>query len=165
MSLILVCPTNLLILEQFSNIARQVLSVHEAEQLGVESGSRVVDKTSLDDVRADLIRGLVMLEGSLPSTMINPAMHHFAHYGEQTARLGVLRWLSMHCFERHNKKIKGLVRSTKDPLCSLANNVGLDISTRYLDIKEGKDVLDKNPHKLKLCGKGKFYRYTNFSKY
>ena len=64
-----------------------MLSVHEAGELGVESGSRVVNKASLDDVRADLIRGLVMLEGSLPSSMINPAMHHFTHYGDQTARI------------------------------------------------------------------------------
>ena len=125
----------------------------------MEPGSHVLDKESLDDVRADLIRGLVMLEGSLPPSIINPAIHHFAHYGDQTARMGVLRWLSMHCFERHNKKIKGLVRSTKDPLCSLANSIRLDISTRYLDVVE--NLHKKKPRALKLCGRGKFYRYTN----
>ena len=120
-----------------------------------------MDKASLDEVRADLIRGLVMLEGSLPSSIINPAMHHFAHYGEQTVRIGVLRWLSVHSFERHNKKIKGLVRSTKDPLCSLANSIRLDIATRFLDVKE--NVGKKKPRKLRLCGRGKFYRHSIYS--
>ena len=76
-----------------------------------------------------------------------------------TLRIGVLRWLSMHSFERHNKKIKGLVRSTKDPLCSLANNIQLDIATRYLDAEE--NVGKNKAHRLRLCGRGKFYRHSS----
>jgi hypothetical protein len=141
----------------------QVVSVAEANRLGVMPGSRVLDKVLLVTVRKDLVRGLVMLEGSFPCSSINPAAHHFVHYGEQTSLVGSLRALSMHCFETNNKKIKGLVRSTKNPLCSLANNIQLDISTRYL-AAEASEATDMTPG-LRLLGRSKMYRCVLFNKH
>ncbi len=68
----------------------QVVSESEAENLGVEPGSRVIDKASIPYYGFILLLGLVLLEGSCPVASLNPIMHHFVHYGSQTARAGIL---------------------------------------------------------------------------
>ena len=108
----------------------QVVSKAEAESLGLAPGTRVLKRSTIQSINADLVRGLVMLEGSLPRSFINPAMHHFVHYGAQTRLVGCLRWFSMYAFERNNKKIKGLVKNGNRPLSCLGNNILMDISTR-----------------------------------
>ena len=109
----------------------QCVSEFEALSLGVEPGSRVINKKLIPHLGAEVRRGLVLLEGSLPVASLNPIMHHFVHYGRQTARAGILWWFAMWGFERHNKKIKELVRNTRHTLTSLANNLRLDIATRF----------------------------------
>ena len=84
----------------------QVVSESEAEQLGVEPGSRVIDKASIPYYGFILLLGLVLLEGSCPVASLNPIMHHLVHYGSQTVRAGILGWLAMWSFERNNKKNK-----------------------------------------------------------
>ena len=71
-----------------------------------------------------------MVEGSFPVDHLNPGMKHVVHYGPQTGDKGLLDWYSMFCFERNNKRVKAFVKSTSEPLSSLANNVESDIVTR-----------------------------------
>ena len=49
----------------------------------------------------------------------------------QVLEMGILQWISMFSFERNNKRIKGLVRNSKNPISSLANNLemGLAVSS------------------------------------
>ena len=75
----------------------QVVSFNEAKRLGVLPGARVVDKRALPDIKRALLRGLVLLEGSMPASTLNPALHHLVHYADQTTRLGSLR-----CFTYYN---------------------------------------------------------------
>ena len=77
-----------------------------------------------------VIKGLVLLEGSFPLDHLNPGLQHLVHYGHQTAKNALLDWFSMFCFERNNKRVKGLVKHTAAPLSSVANHVELDIQSR-----------------------------------
>ena len=58
----------------------QVLCVAEAIRLGVNPGEHVCDKSLLPRLRDQLIRGMVLLDGSFCVGRINPAAHHFVHY-------------------------------------------------------------------------------------
>ena len=78
----------------------------------------------------DVLKGLVLLEGSFPLDHLNPGLQHLVHYAQQTARNAQLDWFSMFCFERNNKRVKGLVKHTTAPLSSVANHVELDIQAR-----------------------------------
>ena len=78
-----------------------------------------------------VVKGVVLLEGSFPVDHLNPALKHVIHYGPQTGEIGILDWVSMFAFERNNKRVKGLVKSTAHTLASLANHVESDIITRH----------------------------------
>ena len=120
----------------------QVYSVSEARVRDVEPGSRVIEKGVIPYWRQVLILGLVLLEGSFPVATLNPAMHHFCHYGGQTKQLGILGWLAMWSFERNNKFIKGMVRNRRYTLASLAKNVEMNIATRFVAFaKKGAELL------------------------
>ena len=114
----------------------QVVSVAEASRLGIEPGSHSLDKLDIKAAGDDLVRGLVLLEGCLPGSHLNPALHHLVHYSDMVANVGVLRWFSMFSFERNNKKVKGLARNGKDALACVANNIQIDIATRYIDVAD-----------------------------
>ena len=86
----------------------------------------------------DVVKGLVLLEGSFPVDHLNPGLIHLVHYGQQTGEKGILDWFSMFSFERNNKRVKGMVKHTAQPLASLANHVGLDIRTRIEMLSEKK---------------------------
>ena len=77
-----------------------------------------------------VVKGLVLLEGCFPIDHLNPALKHLVHYAQQTAQNAILDWYSMFCFERNNKRVKGLVHHTAMPLSSVANHVELDIQSR-----------------------------------
>ena len=121
----------LMIVYALRRLNGQVVSQAEAVHLGVEPGSPVIKKTSIPHLREALIRGLVLLEGCLPVATINPNTHHLVHYAPQTQRVGILGWFAMWAFERHNKKIKSLVRNARHTLTSLAKSLRLDIATRF----------------------------------
>ena len=70
----------------------QVVSSDEAKRLRVVPGSCLVEKDVLPELHQELVRGLVLLEGSLPAHSLNPALHHLVHYASQTAKLGSLRY-------------------------------------------------------------------------
>ena len=78
----------------------------------------------------DVIRGLVLLEGSFPVDHLHPGLKHLVHYGPQTDSRGALDWFAMWAFERNNKRVKSMVKHSVKPLSSLANEVELDIRTR-----------------------------------
>ena len=54
----------------------------------------------------DVVKGVVLLEGSFPIDHLHPALKHIIHYGKQTADAGLLDWCSMFPFERKNKEVK-----------------------------------------------------------
>ena len=137
----------LVIVNSLRRLEGRVLCVDEATRLGVEIGSRVIDKGSISSLSEELIRGLVMLEGSFPVAHLNPALHHLVHYGKQTERFGLLDWFAMFAFERNNKRIKGMVRHNHHVLSSLANNIQMDIATRFLSYTEdeGDDIRERPP--------------------
>ena len=64
-------------------------------------GSRGVRHNIVDKSHGDLIKALVLLEGCLPVSQLNPALHHFVHYGLYTKTHGSLRWYWMMSFERY----------------------------------------------------------------
>ena len=81
------------------------------------------------------------MEGSMPVDHLNPGLKHLVHYGSETAMKGSLDWYSMFVFERNNKRVKDMVKSTSQPVTSLANNLLSDITTR-LDVLSDKQPRD-----------------------
>jgi len=131
----------LMVVNALRHLDGLVVSVSEARRLGVEPGSHVIGKACVPYWRQVLLRGLVLLEGSLPVAALNPIMHHFAHYGEQTGESGILRWFAMWAFERNNKCVKGMVRNRRYTLASLAKNVQMNIATRFIALANKEAVL------------------------
>lgn len=116
-------------------------------------GARVVDKRQIPVWRRDVILGLVLLEGSLPVDHLNPGLKHLVHYGRDTAKKGSLDWFAMFVFERNNKRVKGMVQHTAQPVTSLANNLESDITAR-LDLfasKKSSDFECPQPITLGAC--------------
>ena len=92
-------------------------------------------------MRLQLKQGLCLFEGSLPVDHLNPGLKHTVHYGRETQRKGCLDWFTMFCFERNNKRVKKMVKSTSYPVVSLANNVQADIISR-IDVFADKSPSD-----------------------
>ena len=116
----------------------QVVSAAEAAAKGVERGCKLFDPREVPRLALQLLRGLVLIEGSFPAPQLNPALHHLVHYAVQTFKKGCLDWLSMEVFERNNKFIKGLVRTTKLSDLSVAKNLQLDMAMRYRSLAQKK---------------------------
>lgn len=145
----------------------QIHSYDRARALGILPGSRTVDKRKIKQIHNDLIRGLCLLEGCLPLSHLNPAMHHFVHYATYTETHGCLRLYWMMCFERYpdpsthpththtppltltltpavvracryNKYVKNLVRDVSHPESHLANSHNQDISAKYYELATAK---------------------------
>lgn len=136
----------------------QVISKSEAERLNVVPGSVILDRKILNRLHLEVIKGLVMLEGSLPPCHLNPLLHRLVHYVEQTALFGCLLWFAMYAFERYNKLIKGLVKNRKHPMASIATNIKTEIASRYLDMTT--EVEDKDTRTCVLVGKSKIYKFV-----
>lgn len=144
----------------------QVLSSSEAAHRGVLPAARVIDEASLPRLHEELVRGLVLLEGSFPVAHLNPAMHHLVHYATQTARVALLRWFAMWSFERNNKKVKGLVTNTSQPLATLANNLQMDIATRFLSYVQRSDSqFEESAPVCALYSRIKFYRLSQCERF
>ena len=117
----------------------QCYSEVKAQRLGVIPGLCAVDRTSLTRVHKQIVRGLVMLEGSLPPCHLNPLLHRFVHYAHQTARLGNIFLLSMFPFERFNKRIRSHLRNPRHALASIATSIQMDDASRFLKMSEPRD--------------------------
>ena len=122
----------------------QVHCHHVAKNLGVLPGSRTIRKSDIQGIHRDLIRGLCLLEGCIPTTHLNPALHHFVHYAQFTLTHGPLRKFWMFVFERYNKHIKGLCRNPECPEVSLSHAVSHDVSSRFLNLAEEEQKYDVN---------------------
>ena len=72
---------------------------------------------------------------------LNPGLKHLVHYGRDTAKKGSLDWFAMFVFERNNKRVKGMVQHTAQPVTSLANNLESDITAR-IDLFTSKKSSD-----------------------
>ena len=140
------------IIDALRQLEGQRLAVHEALQRGIDPhDSHVVDEREIQSLGRQLLKGLLLLEGSFPVTHLNPIMHHLVHYAAETARVGSAAWTSMNSFERNNKRMKGMVRSNRFPEASLANDTQVDIAARATSLDE---VLRKNaqpPPLFKFC--------------
>ena len=107
------------------------ISVRRAVDLGIcPFDKEVVEEARIMAMGRDLLKGLVMLEGSFPVAHINPILHSVVHFAAETARVGSLNWVSMNSFERNNKRLKTMVRSNVYPEASLARGLQLDIAAR-----------------------------------
>ncbi len=78
----------------------QVFCYEEALRLGILPGSFTVAKAGLDIIHSEIVCALVLLEGCLPLSHLNPGLHHFVHYAEFVRSHGPLRNYWMMCFER-----------------------------------------------------------------
>ena len=78
----------------------QVHSYEAAKTLNIMAGARTVKKTTTPRAHRDIVRGLALLEGSLPVSHLNPALHHFVRYAQFTTTHGLMRKLWMMAFER-----------------------------------------------------------------
>ena len=100
-----------------------------------------------------------MIEGSFPISFLNPALHHLVHYADMVARVGCLRWYSMYSFERNNKKVKGLARNGNNALSGVANNIALDIGTKFDSLVKG-DICEQYSV-CELVGRSHRFKYVS----
>ena len=63
------------------------------------------------------------MTGCSPVDEVPPCAHCFVHYPDAARMFGVLLWYWLMTFERYNKKMKGLVGSTTNPISSLMNSL------------------------------------------
>ena len=132
------------IVDALRQLEGQYIAIHEAMELDIDvHDSPIVDESKIKALGAQLLEGLVMLEGSTPVSHLNPGLHNVVHYAAETARVGSLAWVSMNTFERNNKRMKGMVRSNADPDTSLANDIQDDIAARVTGLDE--DLLHAEP--------------------
>ena len=108
----------------------QTFSINEARELKIEPGSKALDKSQIRLAKTLILRGLAMIEGSVPLMLLKPALHCLSHYAEGTEMHGILRLLWMMGFERLNKKCKNLTANKHLPFESLANSLVRD-ATAY----------------------------------
>ena len=139
----------------------QVFSIFEATKLGITFGSHALKKTVIADAKRLIILGLVMLEGSFPISHLNPALHHLVHYADMAALIGCLRWYAMYSFERNNKKVKGLARNGHHAMSGVANNIQVDIATKFDSLFQAAakgDVPDEQCNVFEHVGRSHRFR-------
>ena len=78
----------------------QVHSYENAKVRRILPGCRTINRSTIDEAEKDLIKGLVLLSGSLPIGQLNPGMHHFAHFAQYVRSHGLLHSYWMMGFER-----------------------------------------------------------------
>ena len=89
-----------LIASALRRLEGQSYSEEVAKAMGILPGSRAIKKSEIDAIGADLLRGLILLEGCGPVGNLKPSTHHFVHYGDYTKTHGILRLFWMMAFER-----------------------------------------------------------------
>ena len=134
----------------------QVHSYAEAKRLNVLPGSRTLRPEEYAAIKRDLTLALVLLEGCLPVTQLNPALHHFQHYVEYSTTHGPIILYWMMGFERNNKHMKGLIKNHHHPEVSLAKASTRDHSARFVSSQMGINDLTR-PHLCFLWGTPKHY--------
>lgn len=140
----------------------QVHSHADSTRAGVLPGSRTLRQGELDDIKGDLIMGLVLLAGCFPITQLNPALHHFAHYVEFSFTHGLLVLFWMMGFERNNKHMKAMVKNPNHPDVSMAIATTRDVAARYIGLQSGASDssslrIPQRPHECVLWGRRQQY--------
>ena len=132
------------IVDALTQLKGACVSVQRSKDLGVcPYDKQVVDENRITLLGKQLLKGLVLLEGSFPVAHLNPILHSLVHFAAETARVGSLAWTSMNSFERNNKRMKTMVRSNVHPEASLAYGIQLDIAARAASLE--KVLLDTEP--------------------
>lgn len=116
----------------------QVACDKVAKRLGIRPGSRFLERRRLTRLQRQVVRGLIMLEGSMPACHLNPLLHRLVHYVFITAVFGLMWWFAMWGFERYNKHIKKLIRNKQLPLASVENGIKMEIACRYFMMSESE---------------------------
>ena len=129
----------------------------------------------------NVVKGIVLLEGSFPVDHLHPGLKHLLHYGQQTGDAGILDWLSMFAFERKNKEVKKFTRQTAAPLSSLTNHTELDFVAKLQSFSEktaddlreqhirlskrvkGHVLSDREKTGLTMLGVTSFFSYNVFN--
>ena len=114
----------------------QVASYKLAKRLGIRPGSRFLERRRLTRLQRQMVRGLIMLEGSMPACHLNPLLHRLVHYVFITAVFGLMWWFAMWGFERYNKYIKKLIRNKRLPLASVESGIKMEIACRFLEMSD-----------------------------
>ena len=140
----------------------QVHSVLHAKSQGILPGSRTIRKSTLNQIHNDLVRALCLFEGIIPTTHLNPGLHHFVHYAQYTMSHGLLYKFWMMGFERFNKHIKNLCRNNDQPEAHLANSVRHDVSARFVTLME-QDLYDPTKDDHHRCVLSAPYRGFDLS--
>ena len=73
----------------------QTINVNEADDLGLDRGSKNLKKSDIARARTLIIEGLSMIEGCVPISVIVPAIHCLCHYADGAELHGILRLLWM----------------------------------------------------------------------
>ena len=138
----------LYVVDAIRQLDGQCYSIEESKRLGVSPHDALVvaAEENIKALGTQLLEGLVLMEGSFPVSHLNPAMHHLVHYASETARMGSLGWVAMNPFERNNKRMKNLVRSTRHPETSLASQSQVDNAARVSAFAH--DLVDSPPPPL-----------------
>ena len=123
----------------------QPLSVNEAKALGLEPGSKALEKAAIDFAKTLIIEGMSMIEGCCPICVLAPALHCLCHYAEGTSLHGILKLLWMMSCERFNKKCKNLTANKQLPFMSLANSLVRDATAYFHRWMLGKETLKAAP--------------------
>ena len=114
----------------------QVASEKDAKRLGILPGSRFLERRRLTELQRQVLRGLILLEGSMPECHLNPLLHRLVHYVSITAAFGLMWWFAMYAFERYNKRIKKLIRNKRLPLASVESGIKMEIACRFLEMSD-----------------------------
>ena len=130
-------------------------------EINILSGSSTVRPADLPKIQADIICGLVLLEGSFPVGHLNPALHHFVHYAMYTKTHGPLKVYWMMAFERYNKHIKSHVKNPQQPEVNIAVSHSRESASHYHALSSGlKKPPSVDPHACVLWGKPTLYNPT-----
>lgn len=163
-----------LIASALRRLEGQSYSAAVAKSMGILPGSRAIKKSEIDAMHADLLRGLVLLEGCVPIGNLIPSTHHFVHYGGYTKTHGILRLFWMMAFERlvyvarlvccschnpkmcavvlrYNKYLKNLVRDMYQAEVNLSRNVVVDAACAF-DRLDSYVTTDYGCHTCVLSG-------------
>ena len=116
----------------------QVACDKDAKRLGIRAGARFLERRRLTRLQKQAVRGLIMLEGSLPAMQLNPLLHRLVHYVVITAAFGLMWWFAMWGFERYNKHIKNMIRNKRSPLASVESGIKMEIACRFLEMSKSE---------------------------
>ncbi len=116
----------------------QVASYKVAMRLGIRPGSRFLERRRLTRLHKQIVKGLVMLEGSMPACQLNPLLHRVVHYVFITAAYGLMWWFAMWGFERYNKHLKNFIRNKRLPFASVESCIKMEIACRFLQMAESE---------------------------